>query len=87
MTDIASISPAMFGFNVTGGGSGGLPSGLETSQVSQSAPLAAPAYSPDNPMFWFALLLVGGAALIVYSGRVRLGVSAHAGAVHASAGT
>ena len=76
------IGPALFGFNSasTGGGSGGLPSGLESAAVSPMAGLAAPAYSPDNPLFWFAVLLVGGAALALFSGHVKPHAGAKAGA-------
>lgn len=82
MTGAATlIGPGLFGFTPRAqAGNGSLPSGLEAASPAQTAGLAAPAYSPDNPLFWFAAFLAGAAALILYSGRVKLGASVKADA-------
>lgn len=76
------IGPAMFGFTPQnpGGTQTGMANGVATATVSPSAGLAAPAWSPDNPLFWFAVLLGGTAAALIYSGRVRVAGTAKASA-------
>lgn len=78
-----AMGPALYGFNF-----GAPPSsssvGVTNVPVSPT-PATAPQWSPDNPMFWFAALLVVAAGCILYSGKVKVGfrTDAHAGDVHA----
>lgn len=65
--------------NITGAGgsapdrgSGGLSSGIEASVGTAAGP-TPPIYSPDNPLFWFAIVLVGTAVLIGASVSVKAG--------------
>lgn len=64
-----------FGFPASPTGTG---SALENAPTSPRPPLAAPVWSPDNPMFWFGALLAGAAALVLFSGRVHVSARATA---------
>jgi hypothetical protein len=71
----AGINPASItGFNGAepGGGSGGVTAGVE-SAVGTAATSNAPLYSPENPLFWFALLLAGATGLFFVSTHVKVG--------------
>jgi len=75
MTDWSSINPGTvtgFGTGYTDGGSGGVTSGVESSVVTRSAG-HAPLYSPDNPLFWFAALLLVTVGLVQVSTKVKAG--------------
>jgi hypothetical protein len=54
------------------GGSGGLTTGVQAS-VTTPATVHAPAYSPDNPLFWFAIVLLAAGGFLVVSTHVHLG--------------
>lgn len=65
--------------NITGAGgslpdqgSGGLTSGVEAAVGTPQGP-TPPIYSPDNPLFWFAIVLLGTAVLIGASVSVKAG--------------
>ena len=81
------LGPSLFGFTPQnpGGTQTGMANGIQAAQISQTAGLAAPPWSPDNPLFWFAVLLGGTAAALLYSGRVKVGATAKAGPAKADA--
>ncbi len=75
MTDWSSIGPSTItGFNGSGpdSGSGGVRSGM-SGTVTTAGGAYPPLYSPDNPLFWFAALLLAGAGLLTISMHVKGG--------------
>jgi hypothetical protein len=53
-------------------GSGGVTSGVDNTATTAAGP-AAPLWSPDNPLFWLAGLLLAAGGLIYVSGHVKAG--------------
>jgi hypothetical protein len=71
----AGISPGSitgFGAGYADEGSGGLTTGVESSVVTQAG-AAAPLYSPDNPLFWFGVMLLAVAGLVTVSVHAKAG--------------
>jgi hypothetical protein len=65
------ISPATitgFGATQTDSGSGGM-----RDAVGTSAGVHAPAYSPQNPMFWVAVFLLAAGGFIAVTTSVKAG--------------
>jgi hypothetical protein len=55
-----------------GGGSGGVTPGVAAAEGTRAGP-TAPLWSPDNPLFWFAVLLVAAGGFFHLSTRVKAG--------------
>lgn len=61
-----------FGGAAPDNGSGGVTTGV-TSAAATAASVHAPAYSPDNPLFWVAVLLLAAGGFLVVSTHVHVG--------------
>lgn len=76
MTDTwAEIGPAsVTGFGSAGAapGTGPLRTGVEQAVATQES-ATPPLWSPDNPLFWFAVILAGTAGLFAVSVSVKAG--------------
>lgn len=69
------ISPGAitgYGGSLPGSGSGGVTQGVE-GNVGTAGAVHPPLYSPDNPLFWFALVLALAGGLIYISTEVKAG--------------
>lgn len=63
-------SPALIGGWDVDGGSGGLETGLQAATRTSSM---APLWSPDNPLFWAAVVLVIATGGIYLSSHLKVG--------------
>jgi hypothetical protein len=70
-----SIGPASitgFGGALVGSGSGGVTQGVEDA-VQTSEAGNPPLWSPENPLFWFAALLLAAGGFLYVSTEVKAG--------------